>query len=44
MCVELDLAGHVDYDEVFFCDRIEGFREEVKVLEKESEDDQYQSS
>jgi hypothetical protein len=33
--VELDLAGHVDDDEVFFGERIECFGKEVEVLEQE---------
>jgi len=35
--VELDLTRHVDDDEVFFGEGIEGFGEEVEVLEEEFE-------
>ena len=34
--VQLDLAGHVDYDQVFFRHGVEGLGEEVEVLEQES--------
>lgn len=37
MGVQLDLAGHVEDDEVFFRQRIEGFSQPVKVLEEEFE-------
>lgn len=37
--VQLDLAGHVDDDKVFFRDGIEGFGEEVEVFEEESDDE-----
>ncbi len=34
--VQLDLARHVDYDEVFFRHAVEGLGEEVDVFEEES--------
>lgn len=34
--VQFDLAGHVDDDEVFFRDGVEGLGEEVEVFEEES--------
>ncbi len=39
MRVQLDLAGHVDDDEVFFRHGVEGFGEEVEVFEEESDDE-----
>lgn len=35
--VKLDLAGHVDDDEVFLGQRVDGFGDEVEVLEQELE-------
>ena len=32
MSVEFYLAGHVDYDEVFFCQRVNGFGKKIEVL------------
>ena len=36
VCVELDLSWHVNYDEVFFREGVDGFGEEVEVFEEES--------
>ena len=37
MCVKLDLARHVEDDEVFLCERVEGFGQPVEVVHQKLE-------